>query len=105
MVNNVNESELSQIILFCFLILGGEELGWPCSSKGEIVTEKFRNTDLTGGDLYGWVQLTTSPGKESYNYLWTATPSLHLFTILLFCFQRVQQISTQTRPPRLDHSD
>ena len=37
---------------------------------------------LTGGDLHGWVQLTTSPGKGSSKYLWTTTPSLHLFTIL-----------------------
>ena len=58
---------------------------------------------LTGGDLHGWVQLTTSPGKGSSKYLWTTTPSLHLFTIILLCFQRVQQISTQTRPPRLDY--
>ena len=49
MVNNVNnESELCQLIL-SFLIwggeeLGGEELGWPGSGKGGMVTERLRNT-------------------------------------------------------------
>ena len=60
---------------------------------------------LTGGGLHGWVQWTTSPDKWSSKYLWTTTPSLYLFTILLLCFQRVQQICTQTRPHRLDHPD
>ena len=60
---------------------------------------------LTGGDLHGWVQSTTSPGKGSSKYLWSTTPSLHLFTTLLLCFQRVQQISTQTRPPGLDQPE
>ena len=40
---------------------------------------------LTGGDLHVWEQLTTSRGKRSSKYLWPTIPSLHLFTILLFC--------------------
>ena len=100
MVNNVNESELCQIILSFIFILGWEELGWPGSGKGEMVTERLGNTDLTGGDLYVWVQLTTSPGKGSYKYLWTATPSLHLFMILCFVFNEFSKY-----PPRLDYPD
>ena len=47
MVNNVNnESELCQLIL-SFFILGGEELGWPGSGKGGMVTERLRNTGLS----------------------------------------------------------
>ena len=42
---------------------------------------------LTGGHLHGLVQFTTSPGKGSSKYLWTTTPSLDWFTILLLCFQ------------------
>ena len=37
---------------------------------------------LNGGDLHGWVQLTTSLVKGSSKYLWTTTPSLHMFTTL-----------------------
>ena len=39
------ESELCQYFVF-FFILGGEELGWPSSGKGGMVTERLRNTAL-----------------------------------------------------------
>ena len=46
MLNNVNnESVLCQLIL-SFLSLGGEQLGWPGSGKGGMVTERLRNTEL-----------------------------------------------------------
>ena len=55
---------------------------------------------LTAGDLHGWVQFTTSPGKGYSKYLWTTTPSLHLLRYFSFAFNEFCQY-----PPRLDGPD